>query len=82
MKSGGRAPEYLRYDQHLLALTRHFFDAGKPVARLCHGVEIPAAAGCLVGRKGATAPKCAPDITQFGRSNSYLPTLMRARAGR
>jgi protease I len=64
--SGGRAPEYLRYDQHLLAITRHFFEAGKPVAMLCHGVEIPAAAGCLVGRKGTTVPKCALDITQCG----------------
>ena len=64
--SGGRAPEYLRYDEHLLAITRHFFDAGKPVAMLCHGVEIPAAAGCLRGRKGTTVPKCALDITQVG----------------
>jgi len=64
--SGGRAPEYLRYDQHLLTITRHFFDAGKPIAMLCHGVEIPAAAGCLRGRKGTTVPKCALDITQFG----------------
>jgi protease I len=38
--TGGRAPEYLRYDQHLLALTRHFFEANKPVASVCHGVEI------------------------------------------
>ena len=64
--SGGRAPEYLRYDQHLMSITRHFFDAGKPVAMLCHGIEIPAAAGCLRGRKGTTVPKCALDITQFG----------------
>ena len=64
--SGGRAPEYLRYDQDLLRITRHFFSAGKPVAMLCHGVEIPAAAGCLVGRKATTVPKCALDITQFG----------------
>lgn len=64
--SGGRAPEYLRYDQHLMAITRHFFDAGKPIAMLCHGVEIPAAAGCLKGRKGTTVPKCALDITMVG----------------
>ena len=68
--SGGRAPEYLRYDEHLLAITRHFFEKGKPVAMLCHGVEIPAAAGCLSGRKGTTVPKCALDITQFG--GTYL----------
>ena len=42
--SGGRAPEYLRYDPHLLAITRHFFDLGRPVAMLCHGVESVATA--------------------------------------
>lgn len=64
--SGGRAPEYLRYDEHLLSATRHFFHHNKPVAMVCHGVEIPAAAGCLVGRRGTTVPKCALDITQCG----------------
>ncbi|MFN5298083.1 MAG: DJ-1/PfpI family protein, partial [Planctomycetaceae bacterium] len=48
--SGGRAPEYLRYDQDLLRITRHFFEASKPVAVVCHGVEIAAAAGMLKGR--------------------------------
>jgi hypothetical protein len=37
---------------------------------LCHGVEIPAAAGCLVGRKGTTVPKSALDLTQFGGGTS------------
>ena len=46
--SGGRAPEYLRYDSHLLAVTRHFFETAKPVAMVCHGVEIAAAARCQV----------------------------------
>ncbi len=64
--SGGRAPEYLRYDRDLLALTKHFFDAGKPVATVCHGVEIAAAAGCLTGRTLTTVAKCAIDITSFG----------------
>jgi len=64
--SGGRAPEYLRYDEDLLRITRHFFEADKPVAMVCHGVEIAAAAGCLRGRKATTVAKCALDITQFG----------------
>jgi len=64
--SGGRAPEYLRYDEHLLEITRHFFDAHKPVAMLCHGVEIAAAAGRIKGRVATTVKKCALDITQFG----------------
>lgn len=64
--SGGRAPEYLRYDPHLLPITRHFFEVGKPVAIVCHGVEIAAAAGVLHGRTLTTVAKCALDITQVG----------------
>ncbi len=64
--SGGRAPEYLRYDQDLLRITRHFFETSKPVAVVCHGVEIAAAAGCLKGRTLTTVAKCALDITQVG----------------
>jgi protease I len=66
--SGGRAPEYLRYDADLLRITRHFFDAGKPVAVVCHGVEIVAAAGVLGGRTMTTVAKCALDVTQAGGS--------------
>lgn len=64
--SGGRAPEYLRYDEDLLRITRHFFENNKPVAVVCHGVEIVAAAGVLTGRKMTTVAKCALDITQVG----------------
>jgi deglycase len=64
--SGGRAPEYLRYDKDLLRITRHFFETNKPVAIVCHGVEIAAAAGVLKGRTVTTVAKCALDITQVG----------------
>jgi protease I len=64
--SGGRAPEYLRYDADLLRITRHFFEARKPVAVVCHGVEIVAAAGVLSGRTMTTVAKCALDVTQVG----------------
>jgi protease I len=64
--SGGRAPEYLRYNQDLLRITRHFFETKKPVGVICHGVEILAAAGVLHGRTLTTVAKCALDVTQFG----------------
>lgn len=64
--SGGRAPEYLRYDEHLLELTRHFFAAGKPVASVCHGIEILTAADCLRGRTVTTVAKCRLDAEQGG----------------
>ena len=64
--SGGRAPEYLRYDADLVRITRHFFEANKPVASVCHGVEIPAYAGCVKGRRMATVPKCQFDLEVCG----------------
>ena len=64
--SGGRAPEYLRYDEDLVRITRHFFEKNKPVACVCHGVEILAYAGCVKGRKMATVPKCRFDIEVCG----------------
>ena len=64
--SGGRAPEYLREDEDLLRVTRHFFEAGKPIASVCHGVEIPARAGCVQGRRMATVAKCRFDLEVCG----------------
>ncbi len=64
--SGGRAPEYLRYDQDLLEITRHFFEEGKPVAAVCHGIEILTAAGVIRGRTVTTVAKCKLDAEQGG----------------
>ena len=64
--SGGRAPEYLRYDPDLLRITRHFFEAQKPVAVVCHGIEIVSAAGVIRGRTVTTVAKCALDAAQGG----------------
>lgn len=64
--SGGRAPEYIRYDEHLVRITRHFFAANKPIASVCHGVEIPAYADCVRGRRMATVPKCRFDLEICG----------------
>ena len=47
---GGRAPEYLRLDESVLGAVRHFFEAGKPVGMICHGVQILTAAGVCEGR--------------------------------
>jgi protease I len=64
--SGGRAPEYLRYDPDLLDITTKFFHANKPVASLCHGIEILAAANCIRGRTVTTVAKCELDATFAG----------------
>ncbi|NNE91340.1 MAG: DJ-1/PfpI family protein [Verrucomicrobiales bacterium] len=64
--SGGRAPEYIRYDEDLVRITRYFFEQNKPVASVCHGVEIPAYADCVRGRKMATVAKCKFDLEVCG----------------
>jgi len=74
--SGGRAPEYLRYDQDLLRITRHFFQTGKPVAALCHGIEILTAADCIRGRTVTTVAKCAMDAQQGGATYVDRPCVV------
>ena len=64
--SGGRAPEYLRYDQDLLRVTRAISAAGKPIACVCHGIEILTAADIIRGRTVTTVAKCALDAQQGG----------------
>ncbi|WP_020579570.1 DJ-1/PfpI family protein [Actinopolymorpha alba] len=63
---GGRAPEYLRNDPDCQRLVRHFYLNDAPVAQLCHGPLIPAAAGLLEGRRTAAYPEIAPDIRLAG----------------
>ena len=74
--SGGRAPEYLRDDEDLLRITRHFFDAGKPVASVCHGIEILTAAGVIQGRRVTTVAKCARDAAQGGARYANEPVVV------
>jgi protease I len=70
---GGRAPEYLRVNQNVLALVRQFSDAGKPIAALCHGAQILTAAGVVKGRKVTAYPACAPEVTAAGGEYVSVP---------
>ena len=63
---GGRAPEYLRLDAKVLELTRHFANTGKPIAAICHGLQILTAAGVLKGRKAAAYYAVGPEVTLAG----------------
>ena len=74
--SGGRAPEYLRDDPDLLRITRHFFEAGKPVASVCHGIEILTAADVIRGRTVTTVAKCARDAAQGGARYVDRPVVV------
>jgi len=74
--SGGRAPEYLRYDKDLMRITRHFFEADKPVAVVCHGIEIVSAAGVIRGKTVTTVAKCALDCEQGGAKYVDQPIVV------
>ncbi|WP_435103990.1 DJ-1/PfpI family protein [Arhodomonas sp. AD133] len=63
---GGRAPEYLRLNAGVLTLVRHFFEADKPVAAICHGAQLLAAAGVLRGRVCSAYPACKPEVELAG----------------
>jgi protease I len=63
---GGRAPEYLRLNARVLEMVRHFDDAGKPIAAICHGVQVLAAAGVVRGRRCTGYPALRPDLEACG----------------
>jgi len=63
---GGRAPEYLRLNPKVLDTIRYFAKANKPIAALCHGPQLLAAAGVIKGRKLNAYPACAPEVELAG----------------
>jgi protease I len=63
---GGRAPEYLRLTQKVLDIVVNFMEADKPVAAICHGPQVLAAAGVLKGRKCIAYPAVMPDLETAG----------------
>jgi protease I len=60
---GGRAPEYLRLNERVLNVIRHFASERKPIASVCHGAQLLAAAGVIKGRRISAYPACAPEVT-------------------
>jgi protease I len=70
---GGRAPEYIRLNERVLEIVRHFFAANKPVAAICHGAQVLAAAGVLTGRACSAYPAVGPDVTRAGGKYVSIP---------
>lgn len=70
---GGRAPEYLRLNPRVLEIVRHFADSNKPIAAICHALQLLAAAGVLRGRRATAYPACGPDVTAAGGSYVEVP---------
>jgi protease I len=71
---GGRAPEYIRLNSRVLEIVRHFAGANKPIAALCHGAQVLAAADVLKGRKCSCYPAVSPDVTRAG--GTYVEVSM------
>jgi protease I len=63
---GGRAPEYIRLNPRVLEIVRHFAKSQKPIAAICHGAQVLAAAGVLKGKKCSCYPAVSPEVTGAG----------------
>ncbi|RZU42744.1 DJ-1/PfpI family protein [Edaphobacter modestus] len=68
---GGRAPEYLRLNQRVLEIIRYFDSSGKPIAALCHGPQLLAAARVIAGKRLNAYPACAPEVELAG--GTFVP---------
>lgn len=70
---GGRSPEYLRLNSRLIEIVREFMTANKPVAAVCHALQILAAADVLRGRRATAYPACGPEVRLAGGEYVEVP---------
>ncbi len=70
---GGRAPEYIRLNHDVLKVVRHFADAGKPIAAVCHAAQVLAAAGVLKGKSCSAYPAVGPEVNNAGGTYIEVP---------
>ena len=70
---GGRAPEYLRLNPQMIEIVRHFSQADKPIAAICHGAQVLAAANVLAGKSCSCYPAVSPDVGAAGGQYVEIP---------
>lgn len=70
---GGRAPEYLRLNERVLEITRHFANEKKPIAAICHGPQILTAAGVVEGLVCTAYPAVGPAVRAAGAKYEAIP---------
>lgn len=70
---GGRAPEYLRLNEQVLEIVRHFAETKKPIAAICHGPQILAAAGVIEGKACTAYPAVGPEVKRCGGTFVEIP---------
>lgn len=63
---GGRAPEYIRLNDRVLELVKHFAETNKPIAAICHGVQLLTAAGVIEGKSCTSYPAVSPEVKGAG----------------
>lgn len=63
---GGRAPEYLRLNENVIKLVQHFASENKPIAAICHGAQLLAAADVIRGKRCSAYPACSPEVSLAG----------------
>ncbi|WP_121627220.1 DJ-1/PfpI family protein [Poseidonibacter antarcticus] len=63
---GGRSSEYIRLDKRVIEIVQEFNTKNKPIASVCHGILVLAAAGIIKDRTCSCYPACAPDVTLNG----------------
>ncbi|MPN33495.1 Protein/nucleic acid deglycase 2 [bioreactor metagenome] len=66
MIPGGRAPEYLRMNARVVEIVREFDAVQKPIAAVCHGAQLLAAADVLKGKTCSAYPACAAEVKLAG----------------
>jgi len=70
---GGRAPEYIRLNEKVLEAVRHFSKANKPIAAICHGAQVLAAAGVIAGKACSAYPAVGFDVKSAGGKYVDIP---------
>ncbi len=78
---GGRAPEYIRLNENVVRIVRHFAEADKPIASICHGAQVLAAAGVLKGKSCSAYPAVGPDVKEAGGEYVDIPVDKAHRDG-
>lgn len=70
---GGRAPEYLRLNPRVIEIVQHFAKNDKPIAAICHGLQLLAAANVLSGKSCTAYPACGPEVIAAGGEYVEVP---------
>jgi protease I len=70
---GGRAPEYIRLNPSVKKVVQHFAEQNKPIAAICHGAQVLAAAGVIEGKTCSAYPAVGPDVNSAGGQYVEIP---------